>query len=317
MPYLTQCLDSLLAQTVKDIEVICVNDCSPDNSAEVIQDYIKKDPRVKLVNHTTNKRQGGAWNSGVNAATGEYLCFVDADDWLELDYSEALLNNDTADILCPTKYYSGNSETVNINLNKLRACNNDICLYILLNGAYFISNFIKKDLLVSNDFKFIENNMYHDLIAITLFFYAKKIVVFDKIGYHYRVDNISVQRSMNQKLFWGRLDVVKEADEVCRKISSEKYSEALDFRFYCLFNRNSLIRAFYGYTELPWDKIHRIESETKTTIPNIKRNSYYKERFSDIPVLQRIPIYLFAYCPDFVITVLHKIYLGLRRVIKK
>lgn len=316
MPYLTQCLDSLLAQTVKDIEVICVNDCSPDNSAEVISDYIEKDSRVKLINHTTNKRQGGAWNTGVQAASGEYLCFVDADDWLDNDYCEVLNDYTHSDIVIAQNYYCGDIQTANIRTDKFEKCGFDIKRYLLLYGLFFITNFYKR--AVFDKFSFVENNMYHDFMTDLLFFSTDKITIIEKPGYHYRVDNISTQRSMNNASFWGRLEVaVLEQESFTSIHSSLAYKEEIDYHFYTIFYRNSLIRAFYGYTKLPWDKIVNIFNKTKEIIPDIKDNQYYALRFEGFPFYRKLPIILFELFPKPIVSFFHTIYLIVRKFVKK
>lgn len=88
--YLPKCLDSVCNQTLKDIEIICVNDCSPDNSLAVLQEYAKNDNRIKLINFTENKGAAAARNAGIDAATGEYIGFVDSDDFVDLDFYEKL-----------------------------------------------------------------------------------------------------------------------------------------------------------------------------------------------------------------------------------
>ncbi len=80
--YLKECLDSIINQTYSNIEIICVDDCSPDNSAEIIKEYAAKDNRIKYIRHTENKFQGGARNTGIQAANGKYITFVDSDDYL-------------------------------------------------------------------------------------------------------------------------------------------------------------------------------------------------------------------------------------------
>ena len=77
--YLAACLDSIIAQTITDIEIICVNDGSKDNSATILDEYTQKDKRIKIITQK-NKGLSGARNSGIKAATGEYTCFVDSDD---------------------------------------------------------------------------------------------------------------------------------------------------------------------------------------------------------------------------------------------
>jgi len=307
MPFLTQCLDSLLGQTVKDIEVICVNDCSPDNSAEVIQDYIQRDPRVRLINHTTNKRQGGAWNSGVQSAAGEYLCFVDADDWLEKNYCEVALKNETADIILARRFYRGDIETDNIKPETFARCGNDLRRYLLLYGLFFITNFYKRELFLG--FQFVENNMYHDFMTDLLYFKTDNIFVIENAGYHYRVDNISTQRSKNNNSFWGRLEVaILEYNSYASISSSNGYREEIDFHFYSIYYINTLIRAFWGYTTLHWDIINQVKKNQKELLPNIKNNPYYSKRFETLSFALRFPIYLFELCPRWLINIAHKIY---------
>jgi CDP-glycerol glycerophosphotransferase len=80
--YLPRCLDSVLADPADDIEVIAVDDCSPDGSGEILAAYARRDPRVRVVRLSANVGLGQARNAGLNRATGEYVWFVDADDWL-------------------------------------------------------------------------------------------------------------------------------------------------------------------------------------------------------------------------------------------
>jgi len=89
-PYLEQCLDSVVNQTYKNLEIICINDGSTDNSLKILEKYQKKDSRIKLINQ---KNQGAAVarNAGLDSATGGYITFVDSDDYLELNaYEEAM-----------------------------------------------------------------------------------------------------------------------------------------------------------------------------------------------------------------------------------
>ncbi|MBS5190333.1 MAG: glycosyltransferase family 2 protein [Lachnospiraceae bacterium] len=98
--YLRRCIESVLEQTYKKIEVILVNDGSPDNSLNICEEYEKKDSRV----HIVNKKNGGlssARNAGILVATGDYITFLDSDDYLKLDAIESLfqvLEKTNADI---------------------------------------------------------------------------------------------------------------------------------------------------------------------------------------------------------------------------
>ncbi|MGL4982097.1 MAG: glycosyltransferase family 2 protein [Treponemataceae bacterium] len=81
--YLVECLESVINQTLRNIEIIIVNDCSPANEEVIIQNYLKKDSRIKYFKHEKNLSQGGARNTGIKHATGEFITFIDSDDWIE------------------------------------------------------------------------------------------------------------------------------------------------------------------------------------------------------------------------------------------
>ena len=90
-PYLPKCLDSILGQTFQDMEVLCVNDCSTDGSLDVLQKYALADSRVKFFNNSHNIGGALSRNVGLDHATGEYVYFMDSDDWLEPNYLEVML----------------------------------------------------------------------------------------------------------------------------------------------------------------------------------------------------------------------------------
>lgn len=86
--WLRPCLDSICNQTYRNLEIICVNDCSPDNSAAILAEYAARDPRIRIINREKNGGAAAARNSGLNVATGEFITFVDPDDYLELNTYE-------------------------------------------------------------------------------------------------------------------------------------------------------------------------------------------------------------------------------------
>ena len=82
-PYLPACLDSVLNQTLRDLEVICIDDCSPDRCGEILDEYAARDGRVRVIHLLENHRQGFGRNRGMDKAVGEYLYFLDSDDMIE------------------------------------------------------------------------------------------------------------------------------------------------------------------------------------------------------------------------------------------
>ncbi|MBO4712065.1 glycosyltransferase family 2 protein [bacterium] len=101
--YLRECLDSCVNQTLEDIEIICVDDASPDNSIKILEEYQAKDPRIKIFRHETNKNLGAARNTGLANATGEYIWFIDSDDYIDSKACQILydaIKEFDVDMLC-------------------------------------------------------------------------------------------------------------------------------------------------------------------------------------------------------------------------
>jgi len=120
-PYLRRCLDNLVNQTLKDIEIICINDCSPDNSLVILKEYAKKDERIKIINFKKNQGVSVARNSGMKVAKGEYIGFCDPDDYVDLDFYEKLYglakkkNTDIAKAVLKKTKIGSNAEIINLN----------------------------------------------------------------------------------------------------------------------------------------------------------------------------------------------------------
>lgn len=111
--YLERCVESIINQTYKNLEIILVDDGSPDNCPQMCDDYAKKDSRIKVV-HKKNGGLSDARNAGMKVATGEYVSFIDSDDYISLDFYETLLqtmiDNDSDIVECSVvKFYEDNN----------------------------------------------------------------------------------------------------------------------------------------------------------------------------------------------------------------
>ena len=88
--YLEECLDSLINQTLEDIEIICVEDKSSDDCLKILKEYSKKDDRIILIENDSNQGQSISRNNGLKIAKGEYVAFLDSDDWIDRNTYERL-----------------------------------------------------------------------------------------------------------------------------------------------------------------------------------------------------------------------------------
>jgi glycosyltransferase involved in cell wall biosynthesis len=106
-PYIKEFIDSVLNQTYKNLEIICVNDASPDNCSAILDEYASRDPRLIVIHLCENTGCSAATNCGLDRAKGDYITFADPDDWIEFDYYEravSLAENSHADIVI-TNFY--------------------------------------------------------------------------------------------------------------------------------------------------------------------------------------------------------------------
>ena len=108
--YLPQCLDSLLAQTMEDFQVICVDDASTDDSLQILKSYASRDSRIQVIPLKENHGQAYARNKGLECVTGTYTCFLDSDDWLGNDALQQVVDafgqDETIDsVLFRCRYY--------------------------------------------------------------------------------------------------------------------------------------------------------------------------------------------------------------------
>ena len=202
--YLRQCLDSIINQTLKNIEIICIDDGSDDNSLEILEEYRNRDNRVRILTQK-HKKQGAARNYGIKMAKGEYVGFVDSDDWCEHDMYEMLYKKaketDSDITMCAATTYNDNNSGEFSRANTYNnldifpkaffegAFSPDDTIDFLLNISTFAWNkIIRRDFLLDNNIYFPEEMYYED----GAFFYdswlkAKRISLIKHFGYYYRM----------------------------------------------------------------------------------------------------------------------------------
>jgi len=262
--YLDKCLSSLLNQTFKGIEIIMVDDGSGYETSEMCNKYAEKDSRVKVI-HQKNQGVSAARNTGINSALGEWIMFVDADDWLELDTCEQLkekLNEKQCEILMfnHVRDYSGKTTSMKYGLisNKLYTLGNiddKELLYKRAMGApdaakgwsctitYVWDKVYSKKWLLENNLKFPVGipKSEDKLFVLSCLRKASYLLYFEKAFYHYRMNDASIcnryseDADLHRKKLVDRLGVIAgEMDEELRRIKGiADYHEIRDeyFRF--------------------------------------------------------------------------------------
>ena len=203
--YLKRCLDSLMQQTLTDVEFIFINDASTDDSLTILHEYesLFQNLAIKIINLKENGGIANARNIGLSNAEGEYITHCDSDDWIETDTYETLYNlakTNNADITSCNFYHEyPNCQRV---IKQPYSSKKEECIKKLLNGDLFPSlwaSIIKRELIVKYHLHFPKGlNMGEDLFFnIQAYYYSNVITSTDKAFYHYyhHHDSVCVQRS--------------------------------------------------------------------------------------------------------------------------
>ena len=143
--YLRRCLDSLVNQSLKEIEILVINDCSTDNSKNILDEYEKKYQNIKVFHNKTNKGIGYNRNFGIKKASGEFIGFIDSDDYPELTWAEKLYNaakeNDTVIYFTISSKASGQNHSAQMVVEDIKEENPDFDIRIIdtLNFSAYIA----------------------------------------------------------------------------------------------------------------------------------------------------------------------------------
>lgn len=187
--YLRKCLNSVCNQTLQDIEIICINDCSTDGSLEILREYAGKDIRIKLIELFENGGAAKARNIGIDIAHGEYIGFVDSDDFVDLDFYEKLYNKavETGADAVKGKLYLYDINTNKVYLEAWIDINDSV----KKNKANFYFTFTtaiyKSSLIKEYNIRFLEGLIHFEdpYFTIMAAIHYNKLEVIDDAKYYY------------------------------------------------------------------------------------------------------------------------------------
>lgn len=233
--YIGKCLDNLIKQTLSDIEIILVNDGSPDNSQKIIDKYVKKYPdKIK----SFIKKNGGpasARNYGIKKATGEYLGFVDSDDCVDLDLFEKMYGKAYATksdiVVCPIKYVYANKTTQN-SYDETMFGKSIIESPKLLGvvKSFTWNKLFKREIWLDNKFEFPDQYYEDNAIMYNILLMANKVECINNSYYYYnRTNETAITKIIDDRRAY---DNFKSCDSILKffkaKNAYDKVKEQLD-----------------------------------------------------------------------------------------
>ena len=204
--YLPRCLDSILAQSYDNLEIICVNDGSPDNSLAILEQYAARDSRIRVISRE-NGGLSAARNTGLDAATGELLMFVDSDDFLKPHMAEAMLHSleeHKADLVnCQFVRYHSEGDTRSRGYSHPPlVCGRERALWLLLEDKQ-VTNHVWRNLYkraLFQNIRFPEGKVFEDIVTTPqIFLKAEKFVFLQEELYCYFINRNSIVHSPSYK----------------------------------------------------------------------------------------------------------------------
>lgn len=271
--YLRKCLNSLVNQTLKDIEIIVVNDGTLDNSQEIINEYVKKYPKKVVSIIQENGGQGAARNTGLLHAKGEYIGYVDSDDYVEENMYEELYKKakeeDSDIVICGNNVVKENYEFLS---------KEDVDKEFLLGKMAVWNKIYKKNIIVDNKIQFRSKVWYEDLdFTMKVYFSSKKISYVDKPLYNYLLREGSTMNNNNIK---RNLELIEAFDSLIDYCKDKKiYNKAKDeIEFLCIYHMYIFATTRVLNTNNKYkDKIeiiNKFKNYINSNFPNFKQNKY-------------------------------------------
>lgn len=296
--YIDRCMRSVENQTIgmKNLEVVLVDDASTDGTLEKFKQWEKKYPEdIIVITYEKNKRLGGARNIGLQYSTGEYIGYVDCDDWIEPAMYEKMYEK-AVKFQCDVVRckYSRDVEE-NIQGEKVQKgqdqwydCTDFADSYLFwqqdmdvgVNGLYGScwSGIYKKSVLTENNVYFPENLYYEDNFwSQLLALYITKLYIVDEVLYHYYVNDDSITMRRNDIRHLERLQVeLLLLEELKSRGIYEKYYDIVERNFIITFYLNTMHIIFTRFDSMP-DIFPQMKEIILKEFPGYKENPYYQE----------------------------------------
>ena len=281
--YLRKCLDSLVNQTLKDIELILVNDGSKDNTEVILNEYKKKYKNIKVINQQ-NQGVINARINGLKKASGEYIGWVDADDFVELDMFDKLyakaVNDNVEVVICNYNFYPKDV----INKEKwFKDYNGEVDYKFLINNSVQWNKIVKKELLDRIDaiklFKLMGESCY-TLVLIN----ANGISTISECLYNYRVGHSSLSSNF-ENINWYEKTVDK-AFAKYEYVKNNNYDDKwIEYNYYAYLYYILILSVVYAYNDKRKEYKKYVKIIKKEKLFSKKYNKYLLQNMSYIKII--------------------------------
>jgi len=251
-----RCIDSLLNQTFQDMEVIIIDDCGQDDSIKIIQNQIvehSQKNKFHFAKTAVNSGPGPARNIGLQMAQGEYIAFVDSDDWVEPDMYSTLYETaiqHSADMCYCRAIWEDPKKNRQRILSNISVKSGD---FSDENKRHFLTNFksyfwfyiFRREIINKHNITFPSEKAAEDIYFLTCnILYAERIAYVDKPMYHYVYDSNSLSKLKNEKRYLDKLSVFRQLFDYAKKHNLyEEYKQELQF----IYLRKAYLPAVISY----------------------------------------------------------------------
>lgn len=303
--YISKCLSSLMYQTLSDTEIICINDTSTDSSKEIVENYAQKDKRIIILNTGKPSGQSYARNLGIEIASGEYIGFVDSDDWVELDFFEKMYNkaksDDTDITMCQAQLYDDKELRFYTNdyyslkpLEKFKDTvfhPNDTIDEILNINVVLWNKIYKREFLQQTGAKLQSGYIYEDLpFFFETYIKAQRINILWEAPYYYRQNRSYSTMQNSDKKVYDRIPMVELTYKILQNAEffPIKKPEIVSWIIDDIFHRYTLLEDkyyedYYGKMKEFFQKIELTKEDEEILAKsycwdefcNIKERSYF------------------------------------------
>ena len=272
-PYIERCIRSIQEQTFKDFECIVVDDCTPDKSMEIVYSIVQNDSRFRIIHHEVNKGVGEARNTLIRNAEGEYVTFIDSDDYVEPEYLEQLYNAITtsqAEIVNGMFGGGQYSNTYHASTNNKAKDHHAIIVKHLLESTHYgVVNKLYKRYLFNNITFY--PRYYEDISATLCLLMENKIVEIPQVqvaGYNYELRRGSITHSCSSEHIDDFVENVLQIH--ITKLSQHGYEQTYLQKYLCLYvlwKVDSILRMISRHSLKPHIHFAHLKSRIHGTIP--------------------------------------------------